>query len=80
MFYVYLIQSLSCEDQRYVGMTTDLKKRIEEHNSGKSIHTNKFKPWRLVTYLAFDSQAKAEQFEKYLKQGSGHAFARKHLW
>ncbi len=80
MFYVYLIQSLANEEQRYVGTTSDLKKRIEEHNSGKSTHTNKFKPWRLVTYLAFDDQAKAEQFEKYLKQGSGHAFARKHLW
>ena len=80
MHYVYLLRSIEHPDQKYSGVTDDLKKRLAEHNAGKSIHTNKFKPWRLVTYIAFDDRAKAEVFEKYLKQGTGHAFAKKHFW
>jgi predicted GIY-YIG superfamily endonuclease len=80
MFYVYLLESESHPGQRYVGTTGDLKARIGEHNAGKSPHTTKFKPWRLVTYLAFSERAKAAAFEAYLKSGSGHAFARKRLW
>ena len=80
MFYVYLIGSLSSDEQRYVGITTDLKRRLQEHNSGKSCHTSKFKPWRLITYVAFSDRAKAESFERYLKSGSGHAFANRRLW
>jgi predicted GIY-YIG superfamily endonuclease len=80
MFYVYLIGSLSSNEQRYVGITTDLKRRLQEHNDGKSYHTSKFKPWRLVTYVAFSDRGKADSFEHYLKSGSGHAFANRHLW
>ena len=66
--------------QENVGITTDLKRRLYEHNAGKSYHTSKFRPWRLVTYVAFSDRAKAESFERYLKSGSGHAFANKRLW
>jgi predicted GIY-YIG superfamily endonuclease len=80
VYYVYLIESLSEPGQRYVGVTGDLKLRLHEHNAGKSIHTSKFKPWRLAAYIAFTDRIKAEAFERYLKSGSGHAFARKRLW
>jgi predicted GIY-YIG superfamily endonuclease len=78
--YVYLLRSISHPNQRYVGLTADLKKRITEHNAGKSPHTDKFVPWQLVTAIYFADKAKAEAFERYLKQGSGHAFANRHLW
>ncbi|CAA7626212.1 GIY-YIG nuclease family protein [Magnetospirillum sp. UT-4] len=61
-------------------MTSDLKRRLADHNSGKSSHTSKFAPWRLVTYVAFSDERKAMAFERYLKSGSGHAFANKRLW
>jgi len=80
MYCVYLIQSVSAHGKRYLGMTTDLKERLKEHNAGKSFHTSKFKPWKLITYIAFSERAKAEAFERYLKSGSGDAFARKRLW
>lgn len=80
MFYVYLIESIALPGQRYIGKTADLKNRLLEHNTGKSSHTAKFKPWRLVTYVAFSERAKANSFEIYLKSGSGHAFAKKRLW
>lgn len=80
MHYVYLIESETMPRQRYVGVTADLKTRLSDHNRGKSPHTAKFRPWRLVTYLAFTEPRKAVRFEAYLKRGSGHAFAAKRLW
>ena len=75
MHYVYLIKSIENPVQRYVGITSDLKGRLKAHNEGRSPHTSKFKPWQLVTYLAFSNKSKAVEFEQYLKSGSGHAFA-----
>ena len=80
MHYVYLLESLSDLSQRYVGETTDLKARMVDHNVGKSKHTSKNRPWRVVTYIAFSDRAQALAFERYLKSGSGHAFAKKRLW
>jgi predicted GIY-YIG superfamily endonuclease len=80
MHYVYLLQSEAVIGQRYIGATSNLKQRLAEHNAGKSPHTCKYAPWRLVTYIAFSDERKAETFERYLKSGSGHAFARKRLW
>ena len=80
MQYVYLLESIANPEKRYVGMTGDLKDRIRQHNAGVTPHTSKYAPWRLVTYVAFSDPAKATAFEHYLKSGSGHAFARKHLW
>jgi putative endonuclease len=78
--YVYLLASETFEDRRYVGVTSDLKQRLAEHNAGESSHTSKYLPWKLVTYVAFSDGQKADAFERYLKSGSGHAFARKRLW
>ena len=80
LYYVYLLESLDDPTKRYVGVTADLKARLSEHNAGKSTHTSKHRPWRLITYIAFSDRGQAESFERYLKAGSGHAFARKRLW
>jgi putative endonuclease len=79
MFYVYILQSKSHPNQTYIGSTCDLQKRLSDHNSGKSIHTNKFKPWGLMAYIALPEKPLAEKFERYLKSGSGRAFAKGHL-
>jgi putative endonuclease len=80
MFYVYLLQSIEYLDQRYVGFTADLKKRIMAHNNGESFHTRKFMPWKLAGYQAFVVEKDAKAFELYMKSGSGRAFANKRLW
>ena len=80
MHYVYLIETTETSTHRYVGLTSDLRPRLAHHNAGKSVHTSKFRPWRLVTYVAFSDRVKAESFEQYLKSGSGHAFANRRLW
>ncbi len=80
MHYVYLLRSIRNPDQCYISETTDLKKRLAEHNAGLSIHTNKFRPWEIEVYLGFKDKVKAIEFETYLKHGSGHAFRKKHFW
>ena len=74
MWYVYIIRSINFPKQEYVGATADLKRRLPEHNAGKSAHTAKFKP-----YCAFPDKHKALEFERYLKSHSGRAFAKKRL-
>ena len=78
--YVYLLRSISQPTHRYVGTTDDLKKRLETHNAGGTPHTAKYRPWQIVVAVRFQADAKATAFEKYLKSGSGHAFANKHFW
>jgi predicted GIY-YIG superfamily endonuclease len=77
---VYLLRSLKDSGKRYVGSTDNLRQRLAEHNAGKSPHTAKHRPWTVVVALYFEDAAKAEAFERYLKDGSGHAFARRHFW
>jgi len=80
MYHVYLIRSTTNPKETYIGFTSDIKQRLQEHNSGKSLHTADFRPWYLVSYVSFDNKSKALSFEKHLKSGSGHAFAKKHFW
>ena len=79
MWYVYIIRSISSPEQQYVGATTNLRRRLLDHDAGKSAHTSKFIPWQLVWYCAFSDKHKALAFEKYLKSHSGRAFAKKRL-
>lgn len=79
MHYVYLLRSESRPDEPYVGRTTDLKQRLLDHNRDHSPHTAKFIPWQLAAYFAFQQEKTAASFEKYLKSGSGRAFAKRHF-
>ncbi|MEY4701465.1 MAG: hypothetical protein RL326_1652 [Pseudomonadota bacterium] len=79
MKYVYILRRARHPDQRYFGITTDLRQRLAGHNAGKSAHTSKFRPWRVETYIGFSNEQKAVAFERYLKTGSGKAFSRKRL-
>lgn len=79
MFYVYILNSLLVQDRMYVGYTQNLENRLKEHNAGECAHSSKYKPWAVMTYIAFDTKEKAIAFEKYLKSGSGRSFAKRHL-
>ena len=77
--YAYILQNLVNPDRFYVGMTEDLQQRLRKHNAGETLHTSKFKPWSIKTAIAFRNRDRASAFERYLKSGSGRAFARKHF-
>ena len=78
MFYVYILRSQR-DKSSYVGITENIQKRLLEHNTGSAKYSSGKKPFILVWFCGFREETKAQLFEKYLKQGSGHAFARKHL-
>ena len=80
MHMVYLLRSRREPSQTYIGLTDDLDGRLKGHNEGESPHTSRYRPWDVVCFAAFASREKAADFERYLKHGSGHAFARRHLW
>lgn len=78
MYYVYILQS-ERDGSYYTGLASDLKSRLQEHNERKSKYSSTKAPFHLIWYCAFPSKAKAASFERYLKSGSGFAFARKRL-
>jgi len=75
-YYVYLIKSKT-DGKIYAGFTTNIDNRMEQHNSGNSGYTKGKGIWELVWYSSFETRDKALAFEKYIKSGSGYAFARK---
>ena len=77
--YVYVLRSIVRPDQIYVGLTSDITRRLWEHNEGLSLHTAKFRPWSLETTIWFADADKAIRFERYLKTGSGRAFRNSHF-
>jgi len=80
MHYTYILESLTKPGERYIGHTNEIRTRLHEHNLGKCKHTAKLKPWKLKVCIAFETLEQARRFERYLKSGSGHAFANRHFW
>jgi predicted GIY-YIG superfamily endonuclease len=79
MHYVYILRSIKFKDKFYTGRTTDLVRRLAEHNRHENEYTSRYKPWLIKTYVAFQTKEPAISFEKYLKTPSGRAFAKKRL-
>jgi predicted GIY-YIG superfamily endonuclease len=79
MTYVYILQSLEHPDRFYVGVTSELRDRLQRHNAGEVAHTSKYAPWAIKTYVAFSDEGQAFALERYLKSASGRAFAKKRL-
>jgi len=76
---VYILESISEPARHYTGLTSDIPARIAWHNAGLSSHTAKHRPWRLLVSMNFADSGTAIHFERYLKSGSGRAFARRHF-
>lgn len=77
MYYVY---QLRCANgSPYTGCTNNLEARLERHAKGNVFSTKDKLPFELEMYVAFNDKYKAFAFEKYLKSGSGRAFAKRHF-
>jgi putative endonuclease len=77
--FVYVIRSLSNRERYYTGVTYDVGSRLHSHNAGECVHTTRHRPWELDVVIAFREEARALDFVRYLKSGSGSAFAEQHL-
>jgi putative endonuclease len=69
MYYVYVLKGSG--DKLYKGYCSDLRKRFEQHNSGKIKSTKSLRPLKLIYYEAFESKNLARKEELFLKSGKG---------
>jgi predicted GIY-YIG superfamily endonuclease len=76
---VYVLRSLSYPPRYYTGVTSHAHARLAAHNAGKCPHTADKRPWQIDVLVQFTDEQRALAFERYLKSGSGCAFAKRHL-
>lgn len=67
MFYVYLAKSKKVNNWIYIGSTSDLRKKLSMHNSGKVRSTKYYRPLKLIYYEAYISESDARRREHNLK-------------
>ncbi len=70
---VYILKSES-RLITYVGSTTDINRRLQEHNSGKNTFTRRYIPWVVVYTEEFENLQTARKRERYLKSAAGRRF------
>jgi len=78
MYYVYFLKSLS-KNFRYIGSTNDLKRRLNDHNTGLSQSTKSYIPFEIEAFVAVKTEQKARELERYFKTGSGKAILKKRI-
>ena len=79
MKYVYILESINNPDRHYTGVADDEDIRLDKHNKLECTHSKKYAPWKIIVSIRFEDNEKAFEFEKYLKSGSGRAFAKRHF-
>ena len=77
--FVYVLKNGESPPRYYTGLTSNLAVRIAGHNSGEFTYTAKYRPWSIDVVIEFPDEPRAVAFERYLKSGSGVAFAQRHL-
>jgi len=70
MYYTYVLQSKK-DDKLYIGFSSDLKKRLCEHNDGLVVSTKHRRPFELIFYEAFKQKEDAMRREVYFKTNKG---------
>jgi putative endonuclease len=77
--FVYVIKSSEASPRYYTGLTSDMAARLVAHNQDNGQWSARNRPWHLDVVIEFADEARAARFERYLKSGSGCAFAKRHL-
>lgn len=72
-YYIYMLESM-IDGKRYIGYTSNLKKRLAEHNDGKNFSTKFRRPFSLVYFEGCRNQQDAKRREHYLKTTQGARF------
>ena len=74
MYFVYVLFSMR-DRKLYIGFTTDIERRMGEHQGSLVSSTRERLPIKLIYYEAYLTRGEAERRERYLKGGNG----RQHL-
>lgn len=69
--------SARSHSRHYDGLTSDPAHRLQWHNGGQNTHTACNSPWNRMVSIEFIDARVAARFERYLKSGSGRAFAKR---
>jgi predicted GIY-YIG superfamily endonuclease len=77
--FVYVLKNRDTPPRYYTGLTSDVARRLAEHNSDGGHRTCRYRPWSVDVVVEFADERRATAFERYLKSGSGVAFAHRHL-
>jgi len=77
--FVYVLENLKATARHYVGLTSNVPRRLAAHNAGTSLYSARYRPWRLRVAIEFADASGAAAFEKHLKTPSGRAFAKRHF-
>ena len=77
--FVYVLKSGGPNPDFYIGLTSDVSARLADHNAGRCPHTARYRPWQLHITIELPDEQRAVAFERYLKSGSGRAFAKCHF-
>ncbi len=79
MYYVYYLESKNNKKYKYIGFTSNIKKRLSNHNWGLVKSTKRNKPWKLIYCEIYLEKQDAIGREKFLKSGSGLKYLKKQL-
>jgi len=77
--FVYVLRNAEQRPRFYVGLSSDVEARLADHNMGRCPYTASHRPWQLHVGIEFTDETRALRFERYLKSGSGRAFAKRHF-
>ena len=77
-YYVYILASKRY-NELYIGLTVDLKTRVDQHNKGLNKSTKRYMPWKLIYYEACLNEQDAKRREGYLKKTQGRRMIRLRL-
>ena len=72
-YFVYILKSLS-HGTYYYGSTSDIEKRLKEHNAGRQKYTKGRQPWVLHYSEVFETRAEAMQRERFFKTIDGYNY------
>jgi len=78
IYFTYVLVS-EIDKSWYIGYSSNLEKRLIDHNSGKTITTNRKKPWKILYYEVSFNKEDAIAREKYLKSGMGSRYLKNRL-
>ena len=70
MYYVYVLESLDDKKEHYIGYTSDLRRRVKEHNSEENKGYTRGRRWKLIYYEAYEDKSIAYKREQRLKKHS----------
>ena len=73
VWYTYALKSKK-DSTLYIGMSTDVAKRLLQHNAGKTVSNRHHTPFEVIYTREFQTRYEAREYEKYLKSGIGREF------